>query len=613
MSEFIEFTESDQTFELNFGEVQVATDGGFEGGYNAGIEESKKSLTEKEITANGEYLPADGKLGFSKVVVNVADENGSYNEGYKDGSTDGYNNALEKLTEITIDKDGTYEPTGDNIGFKKVVVDTSVKPTQPLEINVPDIIAKGTSVYTFNIDNEWVLVSGSATSSGVWLCNTVNNTCEKIISSLYDWKYFYKVKDKIVISSSYQNSGLWVYDHNTKTCEKKLSGGYSYTKACLINDTLLLTGSGKDCFVRFDYETDLFEVYYDPNGDGLPVMAFYQYGNKLLLNCSVSGVYLYNNLDKSLVTIKPKTTSYSPNVRQTEHGTLIFYYDGTAYSLELYDENFDTPLSRVTINSTDMGRVIEHENGELYIRSRSSDKGIYWFDYANKTIEKVYDEGYSLQSSYTKIFDKYIFFVCSNSALAGCVLFNTETKEVIRPLTTGSYFLATPVCDKLVLTHSGTTYKGLYVYDIATRELVTLNTTSYITGGYSAKAYQLKDRIIAAFSNYIFSINLADNTYKSVNTSSLDASRVEFLATENKVFINTQGSIANVRFYDYETDSFVSLASSGEIYNKTYNVYKLDGENCYAYNEDKTKNPYTLYYDSDKKQWLIHKYYLGEI
>ena len=486
----------------------------------------------------------------------------------------------------------------------------SVKPTQPLEINVPDSVATGGYVYTFNIDNEWVLVSGSA-SGGLWLCNTVTNTYEQLIKASYNYKYFYKVKDKVVISSSNNATGLYIYNHLTKTCEKKFSAGYDYKSSVLVNDTLLL--SSGSITLRFDYETELFEEFFNENGNSMSVYyGFYQYGDKVLCNAASSGIYVYNDLDKSFVKIlSPK--SYVPNIRHTEHGTLINYYDGTTYYFALLDKNFDTILSQHIVGGTSAGSSIEHENGILFVRLSGSDKGFYWFDYANKTLEKVYADGYNVQANYTKIFGKYIFFVCG-TGLAGCVLFDTETKEVVRPVTTGMYFAATLVNDKLVLTHYNSNYKGLYVYDISTKELVTLNTTSYMTSTniYGTASYQLKDRIIAVFTQYIYSINLADNTYKSLSVSNVNADNVEFLATENNLFINTKG--ANARCYNYETDSFIlPTSSNSEIYGEIYHVYKLDGENCYAYHEDKTKNPYTLYFDSEKKQWLIDKYYLGEI
>ena len=74
---------------------------------------------EKEITANGTYLPTAGKDGFSKVTVNVQPE----------------------LEEKTVSANGTYLPAEGKDGFSKVVVNVpSEEPTlQELNIYSGDI------------------------------------------------------------------------------------------------------------------------------------------------------------------------------------------------------------------------------------------------------------------------------------------------------------------------------------------------------------------------------------------------------------------------------------------------------------------------------------------
>ena len=50
----------------------------------------REPITEElTATANGEYYPSENKVGFSKVTVEVADTNGSYEEGYAQGKLDG--------------------------------------------------------------------------------------------------------------------------------------------------------------------------------------------------------------------------------------------------------------------------------------------------------------------------------------------------------------------------------------------------------------------------------------------------------------------------------------------------------------------------------------------
>ena len=133
----IKMEEIVEEFKVNFDSVVEVNDGGYKLGFEQGIEHAKSTLTEKEITANGEYVPQDG-LGFNKVIVNVPDINGSYDNGFNDGQLDGYNNALEKLTELEVNGNGEYLPSGDSIGFKKVVatgyLDTSDANATPEKI-----------------------------------------------------------------------------------------------------------------------------------------------------------------------------------------------------------------------------------------------------------------------------------------------------------------------------------------------------------------------------------------------------------------------------------------------------------------------------------------------
>ena len=94
---------------------------GYNEGRNAGIEEGKqlqKELLEPiTITENGTYNREDG---YSEIVVEVPDLNGSYDDGYNDGynvgDADGYNRGYnegettqkDKLIGITITENGTY-------------------------------------------------------------------------------------------------------------------------------------------------------------------------------------------------------------------------------------------------------------------------------------------------------------------------------------------------------------------------------------------------------------------------------------------------------------------------------------------------------------------------
>ena len=90
---------------------------GFERGYDNGKEDGivvgenqqKEKLENITITENGTYNREDG---YKEIVVNVEDVNGSYDEGYENGVSVGYeqgvNEQKSKLASIEINKNGTY-------------------------------------------------------------------------------------------------------------------------------------------------------------------------------------------------------------------------------------------------------------------------------------------------------------------------------------------------------------------------------------------------------------------------------------------------------------------------------------------------------------------------
>ena len=79
--------------------------------------------TEGEVTMNAEW-EKKYPYGFKRVEVNVPDLNGSYDEGYAQGKTDGVNEQKSKLEPINITENGTYRKED---GYNEVVV------------NVPDL------------------------------------------------------------------------------------------------------------------------------------------------------------------------------------------------------------------------------------------------------------------------------------------------------------------------------------------------------------------------------------------------------------------------------------------------------------------------------------------
>ena len=93
--------------------VDIDVDSYYNNGYNQGktdgVNEQKSKLETINITENGTYSKEDG---YNKIVVDVPDLNGDYNEGYEQGHTEGYN---EGYTE------------GEGIGYNQGQADLAAK------------------------------------------------------------------------------------------------------------------------------------------------------------------------------------------------------------------------------------------------------------------------------------------------------------------------------------------------------------------------------------------------------------------------------------------------------------------------------------------------------
>ena len=91
----------------------VGNEDGYKQGKTDGINTQKSKLETISITNNGTYEREDG---YNKIIVDVPDTNGSYDEGYAEGISNGLaqgeingiNIQKDKLESITITENGTY-------------------------------------------------------------------------------------------------------------------------------------------------------------------------------------------------------------------------------------------------------------------------------------------------------------------------------------------------------------------------------------------------------------------------------------------------------------------------------------------------------------------------
>ena len=90
-----------KTINVNVPDLNGSYDEGYAQGKTDGINEQKSKLESISITENGTYRKEDG---YNEVVVNVADLNGSYDEGYEQGQADVAANARV----LNVTENGSY-------------------------------------------------------------------------------------------------------------------------------------------------------------------------------------------------------------------------------------------------------------------------------------------------------------------------------------------------------------------------------------------------------------------------------------------------------------------------------------------------------------------------
>lgn len=175
---------------------------GYQNGFDNGVIEQKKFLTNITITENGTYTRENG---YSEVVVNVPDTNGSYDEGYNDGIVEGTSNAKEIILEnaqvLDITENGTYTDTDKLIKTVNVNV--------PPKINIQNTGLK-LAYSTFTEVPEWVVWEGITDMSYMFNeCSKLTIIPEIDTSNVSNFKYcFNKCSNLNEIPSLNTSNGI---------------------------------------------------------------------------------------------------------------------------------------------------------------------------------------------------------------------------------------------------------------------------------------------------------------------------------------------------------------------------------------------------------------------
>ena len=114
---------------------------GYNQGKTDGINEQKGKLSQITISENGTYAKEDG---YNKVIVNVPDLNGDYNEGYEQGKTEGEQEGYEQGQADIVAKARVLDVTENGV-YKSKYSD----PIIPDTYTVTGVYADGTNFYNY--------------------------------------------------------------------------------------------------------------------------------------------------------------------------------------------------------------------------------------------------------------------------------------------------------------------------------------------------------------------------------------------------------------------------------------------------------------------------------
>ena len=196
-----------KTINVNVPDLNGSYDEGYAQGKTDGINEQKSKLESINITENGTYRKEDG---YNEVVVNVADLNGSYEEGYEQGQADVVANARD----IEVTENGQY---GDGKTlYKTINVNVNVIP----KINLQKEGIK-LAYGTFAEVPEWVDFEGVTDMSYMFSeCKNIKTIPQIDTSNVVNMEYMFNGCNNLQTIPLLNTSNVTSMDNMFQTCYK---------------------------------------------------------------------------------------------------------------------------------------------------------------------------------------------------------------------------------------------------------------------------------------------------------------------------------------------------------------------------------------------------------
>lgn len=248
--------------------------------------------------------------------------------------------------------------------------------------------------YCFISSNDW-----NGKSNGLLCYDKLNNTVTIIHNETYGY-YFKTIFEDKTCLVNVTGKGVWLFDYNTKTLtltnlNKYANAFYQVGEDCLISSNQANFGSNG--IYLYQNSTKTFkQVYYS----GFNWVNFAKVGNNVVIGAGYQtttnagkGILLYDGITKTISTLL--TTGQEFNYMLTYKNYVLISSNNSSFSgIYLYDDT-DRSLTNLPVGNYKWDMIVKELGDKLLIGgTSSSSSGIVGVDLINKTGTKLYSQRY---------------------------------------------------------------------------------------------------------------------------------------------------------------------------------------------------------------------------
>lgn len=357
---------------------------------------------------------------------------------------------------------------------------------------------------------------------------TVEIELPEIFNSGWD-VYYYQVNKDVILLSASASVGIWIYHVKDNTLKQGYTADYGWKNYTQITDNLVFIGtsSSPGNTVVYDAETDEITL----TGDSYvnTILAHRVDDNRFLVwgsSSSVKGISVFDIRTKK--------------------------------STKIYNEGYGW-------NCVEVGESL------LMSCTYDSSAGVVTYNKSTDSIGKIYDTG---RWNNLIVIEDECFI--SSSYMNGLLLYNDTDKTISTLTSTGSNWKYIYKVDDIIFVSNGSSsYKGLFIVNNDTL-------TSIYEDGYMYQYFhKIKDRIlISGTTQWSLIYNILDSSVVKI-TPNITGNNLSYSTVVGDRMLLTSNSSSSSYLYIYYYDTNELKASSALGSFTKYDIFVLDGQNCY--------------------------------